>query len=182
VSERRIVAFVGLLGLALSTGAPARAAKVCAWSVPVEMVDTVESAKARAGGTFRFKVTADATRDDGTKIPAGSIGYGVIREASAAGRHKHDGSLSLEPRYIIVPKGNAATQRIEVTMSPTLPVTWTPSEPLLNKAASHIPLPVPGLIMTGVNTVRWGKNITLGPGFTFTVLPVENLASNGPLC
>ena len=43
------------------------------------------------------------------------------------------------------------------------------------------PLPVPGLIMTGVNTVRWGRNITLGPGFAFTVLPVENLA-HGPIC
>ena len=182
MSERRIVALVSLLGLLLGSGAPARAAKVCAWSIPVEMIDVVDSAKAHAGAPFRFRVTADAARDDGMKIPAGSIGYGVIREASAAGRRKHDGSLSLEPRYIMVPKGSEGTQRVEVTMSPTLPVMWTPSEPLLNKAASHIPLPVPGLIMTGVNTVRWGKNITLGPGFTFAVLPVENLASNGPVC
>jgi hypothetical protein len=182
VSERRFFVLASLLGLALSSAAPAGAAKVCAWSVPVEMVDVVDSAKAHAGAPFRFKVTSDAARDDGMKIPAGSMGYGVIREASAAGRHKHDGSLALEPRYIMVPKGKDGMQRVEVMMSPTLPVMWTPSEPLLNKAASHIPLPVPGLIMTGVNTVRWGKNITLGPGFTFTVLPVENLASNGPVC
>lgn len=166
-----------------SASLPVAAEKVCAWSIPVEMVDNVYSGTARAGMPFRFKVTTDATRDDGTKIPAGSMGYGVIRGASAAGRHKHDGSLTLEPRYVMVPKGNNdAMQRIEVTMSPTLPVTWTPTEPLLNKAASHIPLPVPGLIMTGVNTVRWGKNITLGPGFEFTVLPVENLASKAPIC
>jgi hypothetical protein len=162
--------------------APARAEKVCAWSIPAEMMDDVFSGTARAGTPFRFKVTADAARDDGTQIPAGSIGYGLIRGASSAGRHKHDGSLTLEPRYIVVPKGKSGTQRIEVTMNPTLPVTWTPSEPLLNKAASRIPLPVPGLIMTGVNTVRWGKNITLGPGFTFTVLPVENLTTKSPIC
>jgi hypothetical protein len=182
VSERRIVALVGLLGLALVTRAPAHAAKVCAWSVPVEMVDTVESAKAKSGAPFRFRVTDDAARDDGVKIPAGSIGYGIIRSASSAGRHNHDGSLSLEPRYIEVAKPAGGMQRVEVTMNPNLPVTWTPTEPLLNKAASHVPLPVPGLIMTGVNTVRWGRNITLGPGFKFTVLPVESLAGTAPVC
>ena len=159
-----------------------RAEKVCAWSVPVEMVDKVYSGNARSGQTFRFRVTEDAVRDDGTKIPAGSMGYGVIREASGAGRHNHDGSLAIEPRYILVPKPKDGTQRIEVTMNPMLPVVWTPSEPLLNKAVSHVPLPVPGLIMTGVNTVRWGRNITLGPGFKFTVLPVENLTTTAPIC
>jgi hypothetical protein len=182
VRARPLLVLASIAAVTSVVQAPARAEKVCAWSIPVEMVDDVYSGTARAGMPFRFKVTADAARDDGTKIPAGSMGYGVIRSASAAGRHKHDGSLTLEPRYIMVPKGKDGMQRIEVTMSPTLPVTWTPSEPLLNKAASHIPLPVPGLIMTGVNTVRWGKNITLGPGFGFTVLPVENLASKAPVC
>jgi hypothetical protein len=66
-------------------------------------------------------------------------------------------------------------------MNPTLPAVWTPSEPLLQRAASHVPLPVPGIAMTAVNTVRWGRNIVLGPGFTFTVLPLDNL-SRGPVC
>jgi hypothetical protein len=160
--------------------APARAAKICAWAIPAEMVSNVYSGTARAGTPFRFRVTADAASDDGTKIPAGTIGYGVVRAASSAGRHNHDGMLSLEPRYVIV-KAKRGLRRVEVTMNPTLPVTWTPSEPMLNKAASHVPLPVPGLIMTGVNTVRWGRNITLGPGFTFTVVPVDDLALS-PVC
>jgi hypothetical protein len=145
------------------------------------MVDSIDSGKARAGTVFRFRVTEDAARDDGVKIPAGSIGYGVIRGASSAGRHNRDGMLSLEPRYVVVPQ-KRGSQKVEVTMSPLLPVQWTPSEPLLNKAASHVPLPVPGLIMTGVNQVRWGRNITLGPGFTFIVLPVENLTAKSPVC
>ena len=160
--------------------ASARAAKVCAWSIPVEMVDKVNSGSAHAGTAFRFRVTEDAARDDGVKVPAGAMGFGVIRGVSAAGRRNRDGMLSLEARYILVPKGKA-TARVEVTMNPTLPVQWTPAEPLLNKAASHVPLPIPGLIMTGVNQVRRGRNITLGPGFTFTVVPVENLA-NAPVC
>jgi hypothetical protein len=34
--------------------------------------------------------------------------------------------------------------------------------------------------MTGVNYVRWGRNITLGPGFRFAVIPAEDL--RGPIC
>lgn len=163
------------------TSAPAGAAKVCAWTIPVEMVDKVFSGNARSGYGFRFRVTQNAAAENGTKIPAGSIGYGIVRSASAAGRHNHDGSITLEPRYIAVPKEGGGLQQLQVTMNITLPVTWTPSEPLLNKAASHVPLPIPGLIMTGVNEVRWGRNITLGPGFMFSVLPVDDLA-HGPVC
>jgi hypothetical protein len=167
---------------AAATLAPvaAPAVKVCAWSLPSEMVDKIYSGTARAGQPFKFKIVEDGALDDGTKVPAGTLGFGVIRAASAAGRHNHDGMLSLEPRYLVVPKPKG-DERIPVTMNPMLPVTWTPAEPLLNKAASHVPLPVPGLIMTGVNAVRWGRNITLGPGFRFTVLPVDNLA-RGPIC
>ncbi|MBV8370750.1 MAG: hypothetical protein JO036_17695 [Candidatus Eremiobacteraeota bacterium] len=160
---------------------PARAGKICAFALPSEMVDKVYSGTARAGEPFRFRITADTVLDTGMKVPAGTMGYGVIRAASAASRHNHDGMLALEPRYLDVANGKGGTSRVPVTMNPTLPVIWSPSEPLLNKAASHVPLPVPGLIMTGVNTVRWGRNITLGPGFSFTVLPIENLA-HGPIC
>jgi hypothetical protein len=182
VHARLLLVSACVLAVGAAAPLPARAEKVCAWSIPAEMLDKIDSSKAKSGAPFRFRVTQDAARDDGAKIPAGAIGYGIVRAASAAGRHNHDGMLSLEPRYIEVPKPKGGVQRVEVTMNPTLPVTWTPSEPLLNKAASHVPLPVPGLIMTGVNTVRWGRNITLGPGFTFTVLPVESLAGTAPVC
>jgi hypothetical protein len=159
---------------------PASAAKICAYAIPSTMVDKVESRNARIGGTFRFKTTDAVTLDDKTAVPAGTMGYGVIRSASAAGRRNHDGFLSLEPRYLVVKSGKGE-KRVPVTMTPTLPVTWGPSEPLLNKAASHIPLPIPGLVMTGVNQVRWGRNITLGPGFSFAVIPIGDL-SKAPIC
>ena len=132
------------------------------------MVDTIFSGKSKAGQIFKFRVTETSALDDGTPVPEGTIGYGI---------------LAIEPRYLELAskKKGAPPTRVPVTMNPLLPVTWTPSEPLLNKAASHIPLPVPGLIMSGVNTVRWGRNVTLGPGFTFTVLPGDNLA-RGPVC
>ncbi len=145
------------------------------------MIDKVDSRYARSGSTFRFRTTEDTSAPDGTKIPSGTIGFGVIRAADAAGRHNHDGSVSIEPRYLIVHKPKGGTQRVAVTMNPTLPVTWSPSETMINRAASHVPLPIPGLVMTGVNEVRWGRNITLGPGFKFSVLPLDDL-SKGPIC
>lgn len=177
----RALAVATALLFASQAPPPVHAAKVCAWAIPVAMVDNVFSGTARPGTVFHFKVTDAAASESGVKIPAGSIGYGVIRSATAAGRHNHDGMLALEPRYIIARKTGGGS-RVDVMMSPLLPVQWTPSEPLLNKAASHVPLPIPGLIMTGVNQVRWGRNITLGPGFTFTVLPVENLTAGAPVC
>ena len=181
VNPRALLVWAAVAAAAALAPAPAGATKVCAYAMPAEMLDKVYSGTARAGQPFRFKIVSEIALDDGTKVAPGTLGYGLIRSASAAGRHNHDGMLSLEPRYLVVAKPRGGAERVPVTMNPTLPVTWTPAEPLLNKAASHVPLPVPGIIMTGVNTVRWGRNITLGPGFTFTVLPVDNLA-HGPIC
>ncbi len=179
---RAFLALASVLTVTSLVPAPVRANRVCAFAIPAEMVDKVYSGNVRTGAPFRFEVTAAVTLDDGTPVPARTIGYGVVRAASAAGRHNHDGMLALEPRYLDVPKRKGGGfERVPVTMDPNLPVVWTPSEPLLQKGMSHIPLPVPGLAMTAVNTVRWGRNITLGPGFTFTVLPVDNLA-RGPIC
>jgi hypothetical protein len=167
--------------VALALPAPARAVKVCAYAIPAEMLDKVASATARVGDAFRFRTTEELTLDDGAVIPAGTLGYGIIREASAAGRHDKNGVIALEPRYLIVVKPSGATERLEVAMNPTLPLAYSPDTTLIEKGISHIPLPVPGLVMTGVNAVRWGKNITIGPGFTFSVLPVGNLARS-PVC
>ncbi len=168
-----------LIVTALAT-APSRAAKVCAYAMPADMVSSVSSGSSKAGEQFRFRIGEDIQLDDGTAVPAGTLGYGIVRAASSAGRHNRDGMVALEPRYLVLPNGSGV-KRIEVTMNPMLPATWSPSEPLLNKAVSHVPLPVPGLVMTGVNTLRWGRNITLGPGFRFTVIPVGNLA-RGAVC
>jgi hypothetical protein len=169
-----------LAALPLSTGT-ASAGKVCAYAIAVEMVSKVDSNTARAGGVFRFRTIQESEIDGGEVIPKGTMGYGVIRFADKAGRHNHDGSVAIEPRYLVLHEKGDGVKVVEVTMNPTLPAVWTPSEPLLQRAASHVPLPVPGIAMTAVNTVRWGRNIVLGPGFTFTVLPLDNL-SRGPVC
>jgi hypothetical protein len=146
------------------------------------MLDAVYSGTSRAGSAFRFKVEEPQTLDDGTVIPAGTLGYGVIRYADAAGPHAHDGMLAIEPRYLIVPKPQGGwAKRVQVTMNPTLPVTYTPAGMLSQGMSAAQAVPVAGLAVTAVNVVRWGRNLTLGPGFRFSVLPVDNLA-RGPVC
>ncbi|HZO95424.1 MAG TPA: hypothetical protein VFB22_16870 [Candidatus Baltobacteraceae bacterium] len=157
---------------------PAPAAKVCVSAIPVDMVDKVDSKTARAGGTFRFKTTLDAQLDDGTPVLAGTPGYGLIRFADPAGRNGHDGSLALEPRYLVVAKPKGGYKRVDVTMNPTLPAEWTAKD--LMSAVADAPIPVPG-VSIAINAVRWGRNITLGPGFTFSVIPIDNL-QHGPIC
>jgi hypothetical protein len=160
---------------------PVRAAKVCYASISVEMLDSVYSGTSRAGNVFRFKVEEPQTLDDGTVIPAGALGYGVIRYADAAAPHAHDGMLAIEPRYLIVPKPQGGSKRVQVTMNPTLPVTYTPAGLLSQGMSAAQAVPVAGLAVTAVNVMRWGRNLTLGPGFRFSVLPVDNLA-RGPVC
>jgi len=168
-----------VVAVSLLAPTPARAVKICAFAVPAVMVDKVFSGTAKAGQPFKFKVSQDAALDDGTQVPAGTIGYGIISEASAASRGNKDGLIALEPRYLVVPKPQGGFMRVQVTMSPALPVVWTPNVPLLRAAAND--LPIPGIIMSGVNSVRWGRNITLGSGFVFSVVVVDNL-ERGPVC
>jgi len=84
VTARSLVAVASTAILATLAAAPVDAAKICAWSVPSEMLDHVYSGTARAGQTFRFKVVQDAELDTGTPVPAGTVGYGIVRAASAA--------------------------------------------------------------------------------------------------
>jgi len=148
---------------------PATAAD-CPGSIAATMIDKLDSASATAGQVFRFRTTVAATVDK-RAIPAGSIGVGVVRNVDRAGRRDHDGSLALEVRYVT--HGKVV---VPVTMNPHLPASWSRRDSLIERGASRIPNPVSGIVMTGVNILRYGQNVTLGPGFTFTILAIPSLA------
>jgi hypothetical protein len=179
-APRRSLFTAGLaVALAIVAGTtPARAVHYCLSAIPAGMVDKVDSSSARAGGTFTFKITENEQLDDGTPIPAGTPGYGLIRYAAPAGRG-HDGVLALEPRYVVVRKPQGGYRRIDVTMNPTIPAQWTARD-LVGTAISNAPIPIPG-VSIALNAMHFGRNITLGPGFTFSVIPIDNL-QKGPIC
>ncbi|HUN28195.1 MAG TPA: hypothetical protein VMV65_00185 [Alphaproteobacteria bacterium] len=135
---------------------------VCEAAIPATMVDKVDSATAYAGMVFRFKTTI-AARVDNVLVPQGTIGYGVVREVTAASNHDRNGSLTLEIRELV--DGNRVLQ---VMADPRETSLWAPAQTLTERASNY--LPVPGIVRTAVNELRWGKNVVIGPGFNFHVV------------
>lgn len=126
------------------------------------MVDSVNSGTAYPGLVFRFKITETANIL-GTIVPANTIGYGYVREVSAASNHDRNGSLVLDSRELIF--GNHVVQVIN---DPRDNALWAPAMTMTERATGYIP--VPGLIRTAVNQMRHGKDVILGPGFKFHVI------------
>ncbi len=152
-----------LLLLLLATASRANAwVTMCNAGIPATMVDSVSSATAYPGMVFRFKITVDANIL-GTIVPENTIGYGYVRAVTAASNHNRSGSLVLDTRELILGK-----KTIEVINDPRDASAWAPVESMTERASGYIP--IAGIIRTAVNEVRHGKNITIGPGFSFHVI------------
>ena len=145
---------------------------VCSAPIPATMVDSVDSGTAYPGMTFRFKTTI-AARIDGVLVPSGTIGYGVVREVSAASNRNRNGSLILEMRTLYV-----GDRKIPVIADPRDSSLWAPATTLEQRAEGY--LPIPGIVRTAVNEVRNGRNVTIGPGFTFHILSLPDPRKSGP--
>lgn len=170
-----MLALAALLALTVPGITKAKPGPLCPTAIPANMVDYVKSADARIGMVFRFETTSAATVE-GETIPVGTRGYGVVRAASSAGRRNRNGMLTLDARYLALPKG----QRVDVMMDPHLPIDFNPATTLIDRGIGMVPNPIPGLAMTVINYERYGKNITIGPGFLFHVIPVADLATGQP--
>src|ERR1700738_1394719 len=97
---RAAAAFGGLSVVAVCGIAPS-GAKAQADARPpcrhalVAMADTVDSARAKSGDVFRFALVDAATAPDGTALPPGTPGFGVVANASHAERGGRAGYLAL---------------------------------------------------------------------------------------
>jgi hypothetical protein len=164
---------IALAACSLLCSTQARAwALVCSAPIPATMVDKVDSATAYPGMTFRFKITVTA-RVDGVLLPDGTIGYGVVREVSAASNRARNGTLVLEMRNLY--SGN---QTIPVTADPRETSLWAPAATVEEAAEGY--LPIPGIVRTAVDEVRNGRNVTIGPGFDFHILSLPDPRNGGP--
>jgi hypothetical protein len=126
------------------------------------MIDRVDSATAFPGMLFRFKLT-QTVRVDNVLVPVDSVGYGIVREVTAASNHDRNGSLTLEPRQLVYRK-----LVLQVMADPRESALWAPAQTLSERASNYVP--VPGIVRTAVNEVRWGKNVVIGPGFNFHIV------------
>jgi hypothetical protein len=126
------------------------------------MVDTVDSGTAFPGMAFRFKITVTA-RIDGILVPSGTIGYGVVREVTGASNHGRNGTLVLEIRELLY--GN---QVLQVMADPRESTVWERATTLTQRASDLVP--VPGFVREVYDEMRDGRNVSIGPGFTFHIL------------
>lgn len=144
----------------------------CSAPIPATMVDTVNSASAYPGQIFRWKITV-AARIDNVLVPQDTIGYGVVREVTAASNHNRNGSLVLEMREIYYDH-----QMLQVMVDPRETAIWAPATTLTERATRYIP--VPGIVRTAVNEFRDGRNVTIGPGLHFHVLSLPDPRTGSP--
>lgn len=135
---------------------------MCEAPLPVTMVDRVDSATAFPGMIFRFKFTQTVRLDD-VLVPQNTIGYGIVREVTAASNYDRNGSITLEPRQVVLGK-----QILQVMADPRENALWAPAQTLTERASNYVP--VPGIVREAVNAARWGKNVVVGPGFNFHVV------------
>ncbi|HUA07983.1 MAG TPA: hypothetical protein VMA98_01840 [Candidatus Acidoferrales bacterium] len=163
-----------MLALALGlASAPARAWDlVCSAAIPATMIDKVDSATAYPGMPFRFKITITA-RIDNILVPENTIGYGIVREVTPAGNHDRNGSLVLEMRELVYGK-----QVIQVMADPRDTGIWAPAQTITEAATGY--LPIPGIVRTAVDDVRYGKNVTIGPGLTFHIVGLPDPRKDSP--
>src|SRR6202163_1000207 len=71
----------------------------------VAMEETVDSAHAKSGDVFRFQLVDAVTAPDGTALPPGTTGYGVVANSAHAERGGRAGYLALETRFFVLGDG-----------------------------------------------------------------------------
>ncbi|HEY0614501.1 MAG TPA: hypothetical protein VGC96_07660 [Candidatus Elarobacter sp.] len=107
----RIAAFGAALVVAAAASAPTGAQTAqpdtrppCA-RVLVAVDENVDSARAKSGDVFKFVLVDDAATPDGTRVPAGTPGYGVVAISQHADKGGRAGYLAVETRFFLLPDG-----------------------------------------------------------------------------
>ncbi|MBV8368332.1 MAG: hypothetical protein JO036_05285 [Candidatus Eremiobacteraeota bacterium] len=161
------------LVLAVAAGLPLRAQTPAPASSPaqgearppcrfalVAMNETVDSAHAKAGDVFTFALVDSATTSDGTIVPRGTLGYGIVANAAHAGSGGRGGYLALETRFFVLDDGRhvqAIIDRASDQASSAL------------GASANAPgilgwIPIVGYAVGGYDAMHHGKDATIPRG------------------
>ena len=166
-SLRRAGAGLALAALTAAAGAPVGAQSpappetrpACVHAL-VAMDDTVDSARAKSGDVFRFVLTEAARALDGTTIPAGTLGYGVVANAAHADRGGRGGYLALETRFLLMDDGKHVPAIIDRANDQVSSVAG---------ATANAPgllglIPIVGYAVGGYDSLHHGKDATIPRG------------------
>jgi hypothetical protein len=132
----------------------------------VAVLNDIDSSRAHAGDPFAFRIVDAATAPDGSAIPAGNIGYGVVAIASHAGRGGQGGYLVLETRFLAPASG------------PHVPVVidrGSDAAAVALGGSANAPgllgmIPLVGYAVGGYDSLHHGKDATIPKGTRIPVL------------
>ncbi len=157
------LAVVASLPLGAQTPAPAPpqgdARPPCRYAL-VAVQDNVDSARAKAGDVWTFVLVDSVTTSDGTTVPRGTLGYGIVANAAHAGSGGRGGYLALETRFFVLDDGRhvqAIIDRASDQASSAL------------GASANAPgvlgwIPIVGYAVGGYDAMHHGKDATIPRG------------------
>ena len=138
----------------------------------VVMAGDVDSAHARAGDSFQIKTVEAARAPDGTMIPPGTMGYGVVAIAQHAERGGRGGYVVIETRFLALPH-----QHVPVT------IDWTTEARASATGSSrNIPgfvgaIPFIGYVLGPYGFIHHGSDITIARDTRIPVLIGDDVAA-----
>jgi len=160
-----------MLATALGIGEPS--AKPPCVRVAVALEDDIDSGRARANDAFRYVTVDAASLSDGTPVPAGSIGFGLIAIAKHAERGGQGGYVVLEARFLTLPGGGHVPASID----------WSSAERATATGASlNIPgivgaIPFAGYILGPYGFLHHGKDVVIPRGTQIPLLLGDDVAA-----
>jgi hypothetical protein len=165
----RAGAAAGILLLATMTGAPTTAqtqpaaqpdARPPCVRALVAMQDTIDSARSKSGDVFKFVLVDSRTAPDGTAVPSGTEGYGVVANAAHAERGGRAGYLALETRFLALDNGKHVPAIIDrANNQASTAVGATANAPGLLGL-----IPIVGYAVGGYDSLHHGKDATIQRG------------------
>jgi len=138
----------------------------------VAVEDTLDSARAKGGDVFKFRLVEAARAADGTAVPAGTLGYGIVSNVQHADRGGRPGYLALETRFFVLGDGKHVTTIIDWARDEgSTAVGGTANAPYLLGL-----IPLVGYAVGGYDAMHHGKDATIARGTRVAVFIGDDAA------
>ena len=136
--------------------------------VAAQMLDTLDSSKARVGDFFRFQTVNAVLHGKDVVFAAHTPGWGVVSVAVPAGRAGRAGLLVLEPLYLKLGDGRKVGVVLDHNSSD---LRAAGSSDNLPGYLGAIPVPGAGAVVGVFDYFHHGKDITVNKGMIFAIFP-----------
>lgn len=176
-SLRRAGAALALVAAAAAASAPGLAQTPPDTRPPCERVlvamdDSVDSAHAKSGDSFKFRLVDDVVTPEGTRLPSGTLGYGVVAISAHADKGGRGGYLAIETRFFLTPDGKHVPAIIDRANDNAASAVG---------ASANAPgvlglIPIVGYAVGGYDAMHHGRDATIPRGTRVGVLIGDDAA------